>query len=219
MGCEPMFLCFKNQSPNCMVLTGLASCILAFAFMIWGLADLEWFKKGVEAIYIISFIFLCFCLLSFIYFFIVLNLRKDHNYRAFNNIGRILCLCVLVICLIAFIFLLVATIIIIVDYADLENDVKGQQIPSHDWAAVFVPSIFGLASFVIMAFVANILYRVFYDNMASTPYPVNITQNSMTTTPNIPQPEIIPNNGPVPQMGNNIPYPVPIQQSGINLNK
>ena len=44
MGCAPMFCCFLNQQPNCMALTGLAASIVAFAFMIWGLADL-WFKR------------------------------------------------------------------------------------------------------------------------------------------------------------------------------
>ena len=42
----------------------------------------------------------------------------------------------------------------------------------------------------------------------------------MPTIPNVAPPEIIPNiNGPVPPMGNNVPFPVPIQQSVVNINQ
>ena len=123
-------------------------------------------------------------------------------------------------CFVAFIFLLVAFIILIVDYADVEKEIPGQFFPSHEWAAVFVPSILGLICLVIMALAANILYKVFYDNVMATPYPVHITQNSMTTTPNPPQPVIFPvTNGPAYPTPNNVPYPVTIQQSGVIMNK
>ena len=219
MGMAPLFCCFKNKSENCIALTGLGASIVAFAFMIWGLADLWFDRNGVKAIYIITFIFVCLCLLGFVALFILLNLKKTESYRTFNNVGKIICLVILIMCAIAIIFLFVAFIILIVDYADLENDFPGQQIPSHDWAAVFVPSLIGLICLVIMALAANILYKVFNDKLIGTPYPVQINQNSMTTSPNIPQPVIFPiNNGPVPPIGNNQAYPVVIQQSGVNLN-
>ena len=212
MGCAPMFCCFLNQQPNCMALTGLAASIVAFAFMIWGLADL-WFKRdGVEAIYIIAFVLVCISLVGFILVFIFRNLGK------INNIGRIICLIILIMCFVAFIFLLVAFIILIVDYADVEKAIPGQAFPDHDWAAVFVPSLIGLFCLVIMALAANILYKVFNDNVIATPYPVHVTQNSMTTTPNPPQPVIFPVNN-VNPLANNMPYPVTIQQSGVNMNK
>ena len=220
MGVAPLFCCFKNKSENCIVLTGLGSSIVAFSFLIWGLADLWFDKKGVKAIYIITFILVCLCLLAFIALFIILNLKKTGSYRTFNNYGKIFCLAILVMCAISLIFLFIAFIILIVDYADLENDASGQQIPSHEWAAVFLPSLLGLICLVIMALAANILFKVFNDKLTGTPYPVTINQNSMTTCPNIPQPVIFPiNNGPVPPMGNNQAYPVVVQQSGMNLNK
>ena len=186
--------------------------------MIWGLADL-WFKRdGVEAIYIIAFVLVCISLVGFILVFIFLNLRKTESYRTINNIGRIICLIILIMCLVAFIFLLVAFIILIVDYADVEKAIPGQAFPNHDWAAVFVPSLIGLFCLVIMALAANILYKVFNDNVIATPYPVHVTQNSMTTTPNPPQPVIFPVNN-VNPLANNMPYPVTIQQSGVNMNK
>ena len=220
MGVAPLFCCFRSQQPNCMALTGLAASIVAFAFMIWGLADLWFDRKGVEAIYIIAFILVCISLVAFIIIFIFLNLRKTESYRTINNIGRIFCLVILIMCFVAFIFLLVAFIILIVDYADVEKEIPGQFFPSHEWAAVFVPSILGLICLVIMALAANILYKVFYDNVMATPYPVHITQNSMTTTPNPPQPVIFPvTNGPAYPTPNNVPYPVTIQQSGVIMNK
>ena len=220
MGMAPLFCCFRSQQPNCMALTGLAASIIAFAFMIWGLADLWFDRKGVEAIYIIAFILVCISLVAFIIIFIFLNLRKTESYRTINNVGRIFCLVILIMCFVAFIFLLVAFIILIVDYADVEKEIPGQFFPSHEWAAVFVPSILGLICLVIMALAANILYKVFYDNVMATPYPVHITQNSMTTTPNPPQPVIFPvTNGPAYPTPNNVPYPVTIQQSGVIMNK
>jgi len=220
MGIAPLFCCFRSQQPNCMALTGLAASIVAFAFMIWGLADLWFDRKGVEAIYIIAFILVCISLVAFIIIFIFLNLRKTESYRTINNVGRIFCLIILIMCFVAFIFLLVAFIILIVDYADVEKEIPGQFFPSHEWAAVFVPSILGLICLVIMALAANILYKVFYDNVMATPYPVHITQNSMTTTPNPPQPVIFPvTNGPAYPTPNNVPYPVTIQQSGVIMNK
>ena len=220
MGMAPLFCCFRSQQPNCMALTGLAASIVAFAFMIWGLADLWFDRKGVEAIYIIAFILVCISLVAFIIIFIFLNLRKTESYRTINNIGRIFCLVILIMCFVAFIFLLVAFIILIVDYADVEKEIPGQFFPSHEWAAVFVPSILGLICLVIMALAANILYKVFYDNVMATPYPVHVTQNSMTTTPNPPQPVIFPvTNGPAYPTPNNVPYPVTIQQSGVIMNK
>ena len=220
MGIAPLFCCFRSQQPNCMALTGLAASIVAFAFMIWGLADLWFDRKGVKAIYIIAFILVCISLVAFIIIFIFLNLRKTESYRTINNVGRIFCLVILIMCFVAFIFLLVAFIILIVDYADVEKEIPGQFFPSHEWAAVFVPSILGLICLVIMALAANILYKVFYDNVMATPYPVHITQNSMTTTPNPPQPVIFPvTNGPAYPTPNNVPYPVTIQQSGVIMNK
>ena len=178
MGVAPLFCCFRSQQPNCMALTGLAASIVAFAFMIWGLADLWFDRKGVEAIYIIAFILVCISLVAFIIIFIFLNLRKTESYRTINNVGRIFCLVILIMCFVAFICL------------------------------------------VIMALAANILYKVFYDNVMATPYPVHITQNSMTTTPNPPQPVIFPvTNGPAYPTPNNVPYPVTIQQSGVIMNK
>ena len=245
-----MFLCFQNQQPNCMILTGLGASVLAFAFLIWGIADLEFKRGGVEAIYIIAFVLIILCMLAFIALMILKNLRRTESYRTINNIGRIICLVILCMCGVAFIFMLIAFIILIVDYVKFRKKLKSEdledivdeleellgylwglkldgvtskgKIAGHEWGALFAPCIISLIALVVMALVANVLYKVFFDEMNSTPnpMPVNITQNTMTTIPNYPQPGIFPNNnGPVPPMVNNVAYPVTIQQSGMNLNK
>ena len=233
MGIQPLFCCFSNMSPIISAITGIGASVLSFAFLIWGIADL-WFKKsGVEVIYIISFVLVILCLVLFILLLVFIFITDS---RAFNNFARVLCLVILIMCAVAFIFMLISWIILIVDYAKLRKDlkdveeeclelldinpVKNCRIPSDEWAAVFVPSLITLIALPIMALAANYLYKVFTDKMNTTPYPVNIPNNSMPTIPNIAPPEIIPNiNGPVPPMGNNVPFPVPIQQSVVNINQ
>ena len=217
MGCSPLFCCFKNCRPNCITITGLIANIIAVAFMIWGLCDLEWnwTKRGRKVLYIIAFVILCVTLVLLIVVLIILNLRVGANYITCNNIGRIFCLIIIILAILAFIFLLVDEILLLVDYAKLERDSgKGRNIPSHDWAACILPGLLGLIASVIIALCANILYRIFYDNILG-PYldgPVqHVNNNSVSTIPNVTQdpvavtvnnppivtPPIIPNVGPV----------------------
>ena len=212
MGMEALFCCFRGLGPKISAITGLGASVLSFAFLIWGLADL-WFKRtGVHVLYIITFVLVILALVGFALLFVFLMMTGQ---RAINNLGRTICLVIIMICVLAFIFMLISWIMLIVYYADPDKT-----NPSHEWAAVFVPSLITLLALPIMALAANYLYKVFTDKMNTTPYPVNIPNNSMPTIPNIAPPEIIPNiNGPVPPMGNNVPFPVPIQQSVVNINQ
>ena len=221
MGMEALFCCFRGLGPKISAITGLGASVLSFAFLIWGLADL-WFKRtGVHVLYIITFVLVILALVGFALLFVFLMMTGQ---RAINNLGRIICLVIIMICVLAFIFMLISWIMLIVYYADLRKDLKDsgsdETIPSHDWAAVFVPSLITLIVLPLMALVANYLYKEFTDRMNLNPTPYPVTQNTIPTIPNISQPEINLNiNGPVPPMGNNVPYPVPIQQSGVNINK
>ena len=193
MGIAPLFCCFSGKSPNCIVLTGLISSFIAFSFLIWGLADLWFDRDGVLAIYIIAFIFICISLAGFVILFIIINLWKNEYSRTFYSIGKIICLIIFIICIIAFIFMLSAFIILIVDYADVERDIPGQYFPSHEWAAVFVPSILALIGLVLMILAANILYKLFSDYLITNPNPVDVSQNTLVSTiSNQPQPVIQP---------------------------
>ena len=222
MGIQPLFCCFSNMSPIISAITGIGASVLSFAFLIWGIADL-WFKKsGVEVIYIISFVLIILCLVLFILLLVFIFITDS---RGFNNFARVLCLVILIMCAVAFIFMLISCEEECLELLDITgtisyNPVKNCKIPSSEWAAVFVPSLITLLALPIMALAANYLYKVFTDKMNITPYPVNIPNNSMPTIPNVAPPEIIPNiNGPVPPMGNNVPFPVPIQQSVVNINQ
>ena len=191
MGIAPLFCCFSGKSPNCIVLTGLAASFIALSFLLWGLADLWFDRDGALAIYIIAFIFICISLVGFVLLYIFLNIRKPECTRTFYSIGRIICLIIFIICIIAFVFMLTAFIILIVDYADVEKDMPGKFFPSHEWAAVFVPSIIALAALVFMILCANILYKIFGDNL--NPNPLDATQNTFVSTiSNQPQPILQP---------------------------
>ena len=245
MGMEALFCCFRNQLPFCPAGTGIGTSILSIAFLIWGLADVGFKRKGVEVIYIIAFVLIILILIAFILALILLVITiNPSSYRSVNNFGRILCLVAIIMCAVAFIFLLVSFIIQLVDYVKLNNvikdavkgkfdmdydgewalgkvihdDQKDEKILAREWVALILPLLISLICLPIMALAANYLYRLFFDRMNKpVNLPVNVTQTTLPTYPNVQQPGIFPNNnGPVPPMGNNVVYPVEIQ-SGLNM--
>ena len=245
MGMEALFCCFRNQLPFCPAGTGIGTSILSIAFLIWGLADVGFKRKGVEVIYIIAFVLIILILIAFIVALILLVVAiNPSSYRSVNNLGRILCLVIIIMCAVAFIFLLVSFIIELVDYVKLNNYIKDfakgkidedynpewasgevihnwlydQKISAREWVALILPLVISLICLPVMALAANYLYRLFFDRMNKpVNLPVNVTQTTLPTYPNVQQPGIFPNNnGPVPPMGNNVVYPVEIQ-SGLNM--
>ena len=236
MGVSPLFLCFNGQPPKCLTLTGMAATFVAFVFLIWGVADLGYKRRGVEVIYIMTFTFFIFIILGFLILFLLASLQISESYRPMMNVGRILCLGLLVLCGIAFIFLLITWIILMVDYFKRRNDEKvsdeddydifplgdlldnvesENKIAGHEWGAVFAPSILGLLVLILDMLILNALYKMFMDTYNTRPqFPVVTVsnQNTITPLPNMTQPELFPNNnnGPVPPMGNNFTSQVQI---------
>ena len=235
MGVSPLFLCFNGQPPKCLTITGMGATFVAFAFLIWGVADLEYNRRGVEVIYIMTFTFFIFIILGFLILFLLASLQISESYRPMMNVGRILCLGLLVLCGIAFIFLLITWIILMVDYFKRRNDEKvsdeddydidwgdlldnaelENKIAGHEWGAVFAPSILGLLVLILDMLILNALYKMFMDTYNTRPqFPVVTVsnQNTITPLPNMTQPELFPNNnnGPVPPMGNNFTSQVQI---------
>jgi hypothetical protein len=224
MGISPLFCCFNNRQPKCLAGTGLIASFLAFGLLIWGVTDLEYKRTGVKAIYIIAFIFVILILLAFIALLIFLIMPKSGSYKKIMNLGRIICLAILVLTCIAFIFLLVAWIILLVDYGKLNSFLKDARngeidededyeqyewaedvsittdakIAGHEWGALIVPGIVGLIALILDGLIANYLYKVFMDNYNSAPeFPVNNIGNQNTvgvTVPNVNQPGLFPNN-------------------------
>ena len=182
MEISPLFCCSSDKRQNCIVLTGLVSSFIAISFLIWGLVDIWFDGNGTLAIYIIAFILICISMIGFVLLFIILNLRKTEYSMTFYYIGKIICLIIFIISILAFVFMLTAFIILIVDYADIEKDIPGQYFPSHEWAAVFVPSILALVGLIFMILVANILYKIFSDKLLTNTNPIDISRNTVVST-------------------------------------
>ena len=204
MGCSPLFCCFKNKSLLCASLTGLIASIISFAFLIWGLADIIFFKDSGKAFYILTFILICVCLVLFI-IFIVFHFLKG---TTCSNVGRVLSVVLLIIVFIAFVFMIIAFIIILKDYVDIEKDFEGKFWGNKDWCVVIFPVILTIISLIIMALIGNYLYRYFADRLSS--YPRELAQKTESSIPNVSQPGVFPNN--------DQSFPVNIQQSSTNFN-
>ena len=120
MGSIPL----NSKKSNSLAIIGLGASVLAFAFLIWGIADLEFKRGGVKAIYIIAFVFIILCMLIFISLLIFFDMRKNESHRTFNNVGRTLCILIIGMCSVAFIFILVSFIVLLVDYVKLRSRLK-----------------------------------------------------------------------------------------------
>ena len=215
MGVECLFCCFKGMSDNVAGAIGLVASILSFGFMMWGVIDIYFDLRGIKALYLITFILLCLCLISFIVLLILLCMKRK---GAINKVGRIVCIVVIVFSIAALILEIIVWIFLIHDYVNTEKDGgSGQQIPSHDWAAIFVPTIISLIALVVIALVANYLHKVFTDRLNADSYPISVAQTSVGVISNPEQPVIFPNNNvPVSPLENNVAYPVPIQKNEMN---
>ena len=212
MGVRCLYCCFEGMSGKIASAIGLGASILSFGFMMWGIIDIYFEWRGIKALYIIIFVLLCLCLLGFITLLVLACMGKN---GPINQFAKILCIVLAVFCALAFIAEVVVWIFLIVDYVDAEKDGgPGQQIPSHDWAAIFVPTIIALMALIVMALVANYLHKVFTDKLNATTYPTTLPQTTVSTIPNPVQPGMFPNNnGPISPMENNIAYPVAIKQN------
>lgn len=202
-----------NFQPKCLTINGLTASVLAFAFFIWGIADLEFKRRGIMVIYIMIFTFFIFLFLGFIILFMLSNLKNSNTYKAMMNVGRYICLLILVLTSIAFILLLIAWIFLLVDYSKLRSllkhirnnefdEIKDEdpddyvwawklddinkdfKIKGHEWGAVIVPGIIGLLALIVIALVAIPLYKMFFDTYASgTQNPVTTGYNQSSTSP------------------------------------
>ena len=181
MGCTPLFCCFKDFNDILISIIALVANAISFIFFIWAIADLIWIRNGPKALFIISFVLIILCLICVIIVFIFILIRNGPNNMTFNNLGKYICLAIIILCILIFLFTLIGGIIEICDL----KDIKG--LSSHEWAALFVPGIFSLIASVVIALCANVLYKRFNDPV-NLPQPNNqnpINQNSVTTISNI----------------------------------
>ena len=211
MGIEALFCCFRNLGPKITAITGIGASVTSFAFLVWALADVWIEKKGPHVIFLFSFILVILDIVEFVLLLIFLCINER---KVINILGRIICIAIIIMSFIAFVFLIISWIYII-DYYNYSNQygrIYENIIPIHEWAALFIPFTITLLLLPVMALAANFLYNEFKDKIKQNPTPIII--------PNISQPEInLYLNGPIPPLGNNVTFPVFIQQSELNINK
>jgi len=215
MGCVCLFCCFRTCSPDIIAVVGLVSNFISFAFLIWAIADLSWKRDGAKSLYIISLILMSVSFILFLLVFIFQRLRKGPNQLTYNKLAKYFCLLIILLCILTFIFIIIGGIMEICHLKDLKN------VPDHDWAALFVPSILTLISCIMVILCANILYKIFNENIltsvADQQFGIRnaVNQNSITYVPNMAQDNVVITGNNVgaipPKMENNQPYPVNIQ--------
>ena len=217
MGVAPLFCCLKNFRPNVIAIIGIVANVIALIFFIWGVADITWFRNSAKALYIISFILWILILLLLIAIFILLNLNGP-NYYTFNKIGKLFCLIILGFIIVALILLIIGEILLLKDFHDFNKVFKPRsKIPGHEWAAAIISLILCIICSVIIALCANILYKIFDDNLKTNPpaYQVSINQNSVTTIPNMNTNPVIVNVNNPPNVPSTVitgnEYPVNVQ--------
>ena len=215
MGCISLFCCFRNLQPKIIAITALITNIICVAFLIWAIADLHWiFHTHQKVLYIISFVIYIVLLILVIIVLVLIFLRQGGKNLTINNIGKMLCLLIIVLCAVGFILLLIGYIFELKDYADIEKHEKERIFPDHDWTAAILPGLLAFINSIITSLCANVLYKIFNDDILTSvlayqnAYPVNVNQNSIT---NIPNQDVI-------VTGNNAGIMPPIYQSGNNLN-
>ena len=232
----------KKTDIKCLSICSLVHSIIGLGFLIWGISDLEFKRKGVRAIYIIAFIFLILIILGFIGILILSCFEKSNSHKALATAGKIISIVILVLASVGDLFLLIAFIVLCVDYFKfylilknpkdyttedlidnawgllLDDVVTKGKIAGHEWCALFIPTIVGLSALSACICGGKNLYDAFNDNNNSAPQvPVDTGYNQNTigvTVPNMNQPGLFPNNnGPVPPMGNNVNNQVEIKQN------
>lgn len=217
MGCVCLFCCFRSCPPDIIAIVGIISNFVSFVFLIWAIADLSWKKDGAKSLFIISLILMTVSLILFVIVFIFQRLRKGPNQIRYNKLGKYFCLLIILLCILTLIFIVIAAIMEICHLKDLKD------VPTHDWAALYVSSIFTLIACIMVILCANILYKIFNDNILTTvadqQYGIRnaVNQNSITHLPNIASNNVVITGNNVgtnpPMMENNQPYPVNIQHN------
>ena len=209
MGCSALFCCFKDLSPCTLGVIGLVASIISFPLLIWGIASVFFSSDAAHGLYDVSMVLVVICFILFIILLILVNLR-DKN-RSISKAGKIISMITAILSIITCILLLVISIITLVHYGKYDGALSGGK-----WVGLILPSVISLICLIIMALVANVLYKTFSDDINSTPMTVSVAQNSTPGIINNPQPGIFPNDkGPMTPT-NNVGFPV-AEQTGTNL--
>ena len=215
MGIQSLFCCFRNQPPNCLSFFATVINIISIGLMTWCFVELNFVKTGVKVLYIISFILLCLCLICFLIIFFFFTIYLTKAAKTIYNIGRFLCLLIIVFCALAPELLVIGFVIDLLEYIKLEKDNPGKFWSNRDWAVLFIPAIFTFVAFIIMTLCANVLFKRFEDRFNLIPLKLDSSQNSISNIPKIQEVGIINNN----IQTSNISYSTYTKESGTDIIK
>jgi hypothetical protein len=177
------------MSPKCIAITSIILNVFAFAFTIWGVSEIAWLRKVTRALYWIGFILALLALIGTIAIVILIFVRNSTNEASIGGIGKIICIVVRVCVGLASLLFLISTIILIVDYARIENLVYGYSvIPGRYWAAAIVPTIWYIILMSIIDICTKALYVIFDENIYTTikDHEIKIRDNNPTNISTLP---------------------------------
>ena len=120
---------------------------------------------------------------------ILIFVRNSTNEASIGGIGKIICIVVRVCVGLASLLFLISTIILIVDYARIENLVYGYSvIPGRYWAAAIVPTIWYIILMSIIDICTKALYVIFDENIYTTikDHEIQIPPNNGTNISTLP---------------------------------
>ena len=169
--------CFKNLLPIYLSIILLVANAVAVIILIWGVVEMVWSRKYTKRVYWAGFIIFIVTLILSIIILIFTILRNKHEIT--RNIGKIICIAIIVLGIIALILTLIGTIITIVDYATINSildDRSYLRIPGSWWAYVIVPEVITIIASVTMILCARALYIIFNERILNT-----ITENEVNS--------------------------------------
>ena len=185
--------CFESMSPTCIAITSIILNVFAFAFTIWGVSEIAWLRKVTRALYWIGFILALLALIGTIAIVILIFVRNSTNEASIGGIGKIICIVVRVCVGLAALLFFISAIILIVDYARIEDEIHGYSvIPGRYWAAAIVPTIWYIILMSIIDICTKALYVIFDENIYTT-IKVHENQNRHNNGTNISTLPINPN--------------------------
>ena len=197
--------CFKNLLPIYLSIILLVANAVAVIILIWGVAEMVWSRKYTKRVYWAGFIIFIVTLILAIIILIFTILRNKQKDEITRNIGKMICIAIIVLGIIALILTLIGTIITIVDYAtinsildDLFDDKFNIHIPKKWWATLIVPEVITFIASVIFIMCARALYIIFNERILTS-----ISEGQTDNVNNIQENSIIINQNQTPNNSSN----------------
>ena len=206
MCCDCCCCCCEKEQE--ITISGIVINAIAVIFLIWGVADMVWFKKAEKGLYITGFVFLILTLLGFIGILVLIILRKPDNERQFNQIAKYISITILVLVTISLVLIIIGELVLIINYAKEQidrNDLEDEyyyfnndfDIPTRWWVTATVPGFISIILISVLICCASRLCKIFYDltknNQNSTIQNINKQTNNLPLNTNVAINQVNPN--------------------------